>query len=106
MPNEAGQDRSSADICAVFSQVSKELLGAAQNVSALCRELSLNRTQINGYLAGKSFPWSDTLQQICIHCGRDARSLFQPLSESNTTHPMSRHRTCVSQGWYEMHHWA
>ena len=55
MPNDAGQDRSPADIRAVFSQKLKELMGASPNVSALCRELSLNRTQFNRYLAGESF---------------------------------------------------
>jgi len=40
MPNDAGQDRSPADIRAVFSQNLKELMGALPNVSALCRELS------------------------------------------------------------------
>jgi hypothetical protein len=55
MPNDAGQDRSPADIRAVFSQNLKELMGASPNAPALCRELSLNRTQFNRYLAGESF---------------------------------------------------
>ena len=63
MPNDAGQDRSPADIRAVFSQNLKELMGASPNVSALCRELSLNRTQFNRYLAGESFPRPDILQK-------------------------------------------
>ena len=54
MPNDAGQDRSPADIRAVFSQNLKELMGASPNAPALCRELSLNRTQFNRYLAGES----------------------------------------------------
>ena len=53
MSNGAGQDRSLADLRAVFSQNLKELMGASPNVSALCRELSLNRTQFNRYLAGE-----------------------------------------------------
>ena len=81
MPNDAGQDRSPADIRAVFSQNLKELMGASPNVSALCRELSLNRTQFNRYLAGESFPRPDILQKICLHFGLDARILLQPLSE-------------------------
>ena len=56
-------------------------MGASPNVSALCRELSLNRTQFNRYLAGESFPWPDILQKICLHFGLDARILLQPLSE-------------------------
>ena len=81
MPNDAGQDRSPADIRAVFSQNLKELMGPAPNVSALCRELSLNRTQFNRYLAGESFPRPDILQKICLHFGLDARIMLQPLSE-------------------------
>ena len=81
MPNDAGQDRSPADIRAVFAQNLKELMGASPNVSALCRELSLNRTQFNRYLAGESFPRPDILQKICLHFGLDARILLQPLSE-------------------------
>jgi transcriptional regulator with XRE-family HTH domain len=81
MPNDAGQDRSPADIRAVFSQNLKELMGASPNVSALCRELSLNRTQFNRYLAGESFPRPDILQKICLHFGLDERILLQPLSE-------------------------
>ena len=81
MPNDAGQDRSPADIRAVFSQKLKELMGASPNVSALCRELSLNRTQFNRYLAGESFPRPDILQKICLHFGLDALILLQPLSE-------------------------
>lgn len=84
MPNDAGQDRSPADIRAVFSQNLKELMGPAPNVSALCRELSLNRTQFNRYLAGESFPRPDILQKICIHFGLDARILLQPLHELQT----------------------
>jgi hypothetical protein len=55
MPNDAAQDRSPADIRAVFSQNLTEPMGASQNAPALCRELSLNRTQFNRYLAGESF---------------------------------------------------
>lgn len=81
MPNNAGQGRSPADIRAVFSQNLKELMGASPNVPALCRELSLNRTQFNRYLASESFPRPDILQKICLHFGLDARILLQPLSE-------------------------
>ena len=63
MPNNAGQGRSPADIRAVFSQNLKELMGASPNVPALCRELSLNRTQFNRNLASESFPRPDILQK-------------------------------------------
>jgi transcriptional regulator with XRE-family HTH domain len=75
------QDRSPADIRAVFSQNLTEPMGASPNAPALCRELSLNRTQFNRYLAGESFHRPDILQKICLHFGLDARILLQPLSE-------------------------
>ena len=75
MPNDAGLDRSPADIRAVFSQNLIELMGASPNVSALCRDLALNRTQFNRYLAGESFPRPDILQKNCLHFGLDARIL-------------------------------
>lgn len=81
MPNDACHDRTPADIRAVFSHNLKELMGASPNVSALCRELSLNRTQFNRYLAGESFPRPDILQRICLHFGLDARILLQPINE-------------------------
>ena len=80
MPNDAGQERSPADIRAIFSQNLKELMDPAPNVSALCRELSLNRTQFNRYPAGESFPRPDILQKICIHFGLNAHILLQTLS--------------------------
>ena len=79
MPNDAGCDRSPADIRAVFSQNLKELMGSTPNVSALCRELSLNRTQFNRYLAGESFPRPDILQKICGYFKLDARILLEPI---------------------------
>ena len=81
MPNDAGQDHSPADIRAVYSQNLKELMGASPNMSPLCRELSLNRTQFNRYLAGESFPRPDILQKIYLHFGLNSRILLQPLSE-------------------------
>ena len=37
------------------------------SVSALCRELGINRTQFNRYLSGESFPRPDILQRICAY---------------------------------------
>ena len=91
MPNDAGQGRSPADIRAVFSQNLKELMGASPNVPALCRELSLNCTQFNRYLASESFPRPDILQKICLHFGLDARILLQPLSELKNEPSRRRH---------------
>ena len=54
--------------------------GASPNVSALCRELSLNRTQFNRYLAGESFRGQIFCKKYATF-GLDARILLQPLSE-------------------------
>ncbi|ETX30711.1 helix-turn-helix domain-containing protein [Roseivivax isoporae] len=51
------------------------------SVSALCRELGINRTQFNRYRAGESFPRPDVLHRICTHFGVDARILLQPVEE-------------------------
>lgn len=59
----------------------KELLGAAGSISGLCRELGLNRTQFNRYLAGEAYPRPDVLQLICRHFGVDARIMLEPLSD-------------------------
>ncbi|GAA6182103.1 hypothetical protein NBRC116594_35410 [Shimia sp. NS0008-38b] len=50
-----------------------------RSVSALCRDLGINRTQFNRYLAGESFPRPDILAQICTFFGVDARILLEPI---------------------------
>ena len=49
------------------------------SISALCRQLGINRTQFNRYLSGESFPRPDVLYRICSHFGVDARILLEPL---------------------------
>ena len=39
----------------------RQLSQQAASISALCRELGINRTQYNRYLAGESFPRPDVL---------------------------------------------
>ena len=51
----------------------------AASISALCRNLGINRTQFNRYLAGESFPRPDVLHRICGHFGVDARILLEPV---------------------------
>nr|WP_283255081.1 helix-turn-helix transcriptional regulator [Marivita sp. GX14005] len=53
----------------------------APSVSALCRELGINRTQFNRYLSGESFPRPDVLYRICKHFDVDARIMLEPLDE-------------------------
>jgi transcriptional regulator with XRE-family HTH domain len=50
------------------------------SVAALCRDLDINRTQFNRYLAGDSFPRPDVLHRICSFFGVDARILLEPVA--------------------------
>ena len=52
----------------------------AASISALCRELGINRTQFNRYLGGESFPRPDVLHKICSYFGVDARILLEPVA--------------------------
>lgn len=53
----------------------------ASSISALCRELGINRTQYNRYLSGESFPRPDVLHRICTFFGVDARILLEPVAD-------------------------
>ncbi len=57
----------------------RQLSQQAASISALCRELGINRTQYNRYLAGESFPRPDVLHRICSYFGVDARILLEPV---------------------------
>lgn len=57
----------------------RKLTARSESVSALCREIGINRTQFNRYLAGESFPRPDLLHRICRHFDVDARILLEPL---------------------------
>lgn len=65
---------------AVFGANLRQLIANQDtNVAAFSRELDINRTQLNRYLAGESWPPVDTLARICSHTGTDARILTTPL---------------------------
>lgn len=59
----------------------RQLSRKAVSISALCRELGINRTQYNRYLAGESFPRPDVLHRICSYFGVDARILLEPVDK-------------------------
>ncbi|MCT4558468.1 MAG: helix-turn-helix domain-containing protein [Pelagimonas sp.] len=63
----------------------RQLSKRAASISALCRELGINRTQYNRYLAGESFPRPDVLHRICSHFNVDARILLEPVEEISNT---------------------
>ena len=54
------------------------------SVSALCRDLGINRTQFNRYLSGESFPRPDVLFRICQYFNVDARIILEPLEDIDT----------------------
>ena len=59
----------------------RELTKSTDSISALCRELGINRTQFNRYLSGESFPRPDVLFRICQYFKVDARIILEPLSK-------------------------
>ena len=61
----------------------RQLAQRAASISALCRDLGINRTQFNRYLAGESFPRPDVLSRICTFFEVDARILLEPVEEIN-----------------------
>ncbi|MEM9844631.1 MAG: helix-turn-helix transcriptional regulator [Pseudomonadota bacterium] len=85
-----------AEIRSVFGQNLTQLSASYPSVSALCRELGINRTQFNRYVSGESFPRPDVLHQMCVFFGVDARILLEPLDKTQTatqellSHPFIR----------------
>ena len=73
------QDISPAELRKMFGHNLRSLANTYPSVSQLCRELGINRTQFNRYLAGESFPRPDVLHRICLFFDVDARILLEPL---------------------------
>lgn len=65
----------------------RELAKSTPSVSALCRDLGINRTQFNRYLSGESFPRPDVLFKICQYFKVDARIILEPLAKIGTSSP-------------------
>ncbi|MGR3502864.1 helix-turn-helix domain-containing protein [Pseudaestuariivita sp.] len=65
----------------MFGQNLRILCQDAPSISALCRELGINRTQFNRYLSGESFPRPDVLHKICAFFDVDARILLEPVAD-------------------------
>lgn len=64
----------------MFGANLRHLVTRYPSVAALCRDLDINRTQFNRYLAGDSFPRPDVLYRICSFFGVDARILLEPVA--------------------------
>ena len=72
--------QSPAELRQMFSKNLKTLTSKCASISQLSRDLNINRTQFNRYLAGESFPRPDILHKICSYFNVDARILLTPLS--------------------------
>jgi transcriptional regulator with XRE-family HTH domain len=70
---------SPAGLRGMFGRNLRVLADPYPSIAALCRELGINRTQFNRYLAGESFPRPDILHRICEFFEVDARILLEPV---------------------------
>ncbi|XDA99653.1 helix-turn-helix transcriptional regulator [Sulfitobacter sp. LCG007] len=75
----------------MFGRNLRKLATEYRSVTDLTRQLGINRTQFNRYLAGESFPRPDVLARICDFFSVDARILLQPVEEIGTAEPHSQH---------------
>lgn len=73
-----------AELRNVFSENLAKLVENAGAIATIARTLEINRTQLNRYLSGDSFPRPDVLARICDHFGVDARILLEPLAQNQT----------------------
>lgn len=65
----------------MFGSNLRELAAGFPSISELARQLGINRTQFNRYLAGESFPRPDVLARICDFFEVDARVLLEPVGQ-------------------------
>ncbi|WP_246455453.1 helix-turn-helix domain-containing protein [Sulfitobacter aestuariivivens] len=65
----------------MFGANLRKLSASYVSISDLSRQLGINRTQFNRYLAGESFPRPDVLSRICSFFEVDARVLLEPVDE-------------------------
>ncbi|MCV3271041.1 helix-turn-helix domain-containing protein [Roseobacter sp. WL0113] len=82
--------RSPAQLRSMFGSNLRRLSSDYASISALARDLGINRTQFNRYLSGESFPRPDVLARICEFFSVDARVLLEPVDQiSPRTGPIS-----------------
>ena len=65
----------------MFGSNLRKLAESFVSISELSRQLGINRTQFNRYLAGESFPRPDVLARICDFFDVDARVLLEPVDK-------------------------
>jgi transcriptional regulator with XRE-family HTH domain len=65
----------------ILSHNLQALTADIANHSEMCRQIGVNRTQFNRYLAGSAFPRPDVLYRICRFFNVDANILLEPLAD-------------------------
>lgn len=78
-----------ADLRMILGENLRLLAQDAGSISALCREIGVNRTQFNRYLSGNAFPRPDVLSRICQHFKVDANILLRRIDDVASA-PVSR----------------
>ncbi len=76
-----GEKRSPAELRTIFGLNLRKLAENFSSIADLTRQLGINRTQFNRYLAGESFPRPDVLDRICRFFDIDARILLEPVDD-------------------------
>jgi len=72
-------NKSPSELRSMFGANLRVLARNYPSISELSRQLGINRTQFNRYLAGDSFPRPDVLARICDFFDVDARVLLDPV---------------------------
>ena len=70
-----------AELRAMFGENLRKLSAQFDSISELARQLGINRTQFNRYLAGESFPRPDVLARVCSFFKVDARVLLERVDD-------------------------
>ncbi|MFT6674051.1 MAG: transcriptional regulator with XRE-family HTH domain [Sulfitobacter sp.] len=86
MPNQLKDEtlshadtQSPAELRNIFGTNLRILAQDYPSIAELSRQLGVNRTQLNRYLSGDSFPRPDILAKICDFFEIDARILLEPI---------------------------
>lgn len=91
--------RSPSELRNMFGANLRKLSADFPSISALARDLGINRTQFNRYLSGESFPRPDVLGRICDYFGVDARVLLEPVDEiSGSDNPLGNRQMAAFMG--------
>ncbi|MEP0961092.1 MAG: helix-turn-helix transcriptional regulator [Roseobacter sp.] len=83
-------NRTPSQLRNMFGANLRNLSEQYNSISALARDLGINRTQFNRYLNGESFPRPDVLARMCDFFEVDARVLLEPVDQ------ISRHAGPIS----------